>query len=179
MCRPILNTPPTFLPILFLWVVPRAITLVALFHASNLHWSSVLHMVMHRFQWCSLKSSHPCILPLSPKVCSLCLCPLWCPEHLFMCSLAICMFSLEKYLFRPFTHFLTGLFIFLVLSAWATCTFWRLIICQLFHWYYFLPFWGQSVHLLVDSFVVQKLLSSIRSHLFTFYFISIILGGKS
>ena len=52
---------------------PRAPTLGALLHASNLHWSSVLHMVIYMFECYSL-TSHPCLLPYSPKVCSLYLC---------------------------------------------------------------------------------------------------------
>ena len=57
---------------------PSALALSALFHASNLDWSSISHMVIYMFQCCSLKSCHPCLLLQSPKVCSLYLCLFCC-----------------------------------------------------------------------------------------------------
>ena len=46
-------------------------------HASNLDWWSISHMLIYMFQCYSLKSSHPSLLPLSPKVCCLRLCLLF------------------------------------------------------------------------------------------------------
>ena len=47
-------------------------------HASNLDWQSISHMVIYMFQCYSFKSSHPRLLPQSPKVCSLHLCLFYC-----------------------------------------------------------------------------------------------------
>ena len=57
---------------------PSARALSALPHALNLDWRSVSHMVIYMFQRYSLKSSHPRLLPQSPKVCSLYLCLFCC-----------------------------------------------------------------------------------------------------
>ena len=53
---------------------PRAPALSTLFHASNLDWRLISYMILYMFQCHSPKSSHPLLLPQSPKVCSLHLC---------------------------------------------------------------------------------------------------------
>ena len=63
ICVHVSPTPLTFLPIPSL----RAPALSSLSHASSMDWRSISHMVIYMFQCQSLKSSHPRLLPQSPK----------------------------------------------------------------------------------------------------------------
>ena len=71
------HLPPHLIPLCH----PSALALSALFHSSKVDWWSISKMVIYRFQHYSLKSSHRCIQPQSPKICSLYLCLFCCLAH--------------------------------------------------------------------------------------------------
>ena len=64
------HLPPDFIPLGH----PSAPAPSTLYHASNLDWWFVSHMIIYMFQCHSPKSSHPLPLPQSPKDCFIYLC---------------------------------------------------------------------------------------------------------
>ena len=88
------------------------------------------------------------------------------------------MSSLEKYLFRSFSHFLIGLFVFLLLTCMSCLYILEINTLSVVSFaVIFSCSEGCHFTLLTVSFAVKKLLSLVKSHLLTFVFISVTLGG--
>ena len=107
---PILNPPPSSLPVPSLWVIFSAPAPSIQYHASNLDWRFVSYMILCMFQCHSPKSSHPLPLPMSPKVRSTHLCLFCCLTYrviitIFLNSIHICVSTLYWY----FSFWLTSL----------------------------------------------------------------------
>ena len=92
---PILNLPSHIPPRTIPLGHPSAPAPSILYHALNLDWRFILHMILYMFQCHSPKSSHPHSLPQSPKDCSIHLCLFCCLTYrvivtIFLNSIYMC-----------------------------------------------------------------------------------------
>ena len=97
---PILNPPCHLPPHPIPLGHPSAPALSTLYHASNLDWRFVSHII-YRFQCHSPKPSHPCPLPQIPKDCYIHLCLFCCLTYkvtvtIFLNSIYMCWMKVKS-----------------------------------------------------------------------------------
>ena len=83
-------------------------------HASNLGWCSVSPLIVYLFQWCSLSTFHPCLLPQSPKVCSVHLCLFFCFAYkviiiIFLNSIYMHQYTVSVFIFLAYFTLYNGI----------------------------------------------------------------------
>ena len=99
---PILNPPSSSLP------EPSQYTSPILYHASNLDWRFISHMIIYMFQCHSPKLSHPRPLPQGPKDCSIHLCLFCCLTYRVIITIFL-NFIYVSILYWCFSFWLTSL----------------------------------------------------------------------
>ena len=88
---------------------PSAPALSTLYHALNLGWRFISHMIIYMFQCHSPKSSHPFPLPQSPKDCSIHLCLFCCLAYRVVLTIFLNSIYMCYYTYWCFSFWLTSL----------------------------------------------------------------------
>ena len=101
-------------------------------------------------------------------------------EHPFICLWALCMSSLQKCLFKSFSHFLIGLSVFL---EWSCVSSLYILEIKPLSEVSLANMFSHTVRslfiLMLFSLAIQKLFILMRSHLFILSFMSLALGDVS